>query len=265
VRTYEAVTPNLDLADRVNVEVRTGLHTVVLYISSYNGQANDQDVSATIISAGGLFTNDGCDGMPRDAGPPLPDIPSIMLPGPHYAPVWDGCDRWTPEEGQVAGAYPNRKAKATLSRAYVVDHTMVIDFDAVGLAIFGGTLTFHSATALFKLAPESGSFRADGVIAGRVSFTELIGILADTDSEVQGGGPDIPLCEAEGWSVVALAACSNQDIMLAPNLDHTGKVCDAMTGVLGVTGRPVQIADDEFTHPIVGNDCPDATVACGSR
>jgi hypothetical protein len=257
------VAPNLDLADRVNVAIREGRRTFMLYLSSYNGRANDQEVSATIVAAGGLYTNVGCDGVPRDAGIPL--ATDEGAPGPRYAPVWDGCDRWTPAEGQVSGLYPNRKAKATLNRAYVVDHTLVIDFDAVALAIFGGTVTFHSATAMFKLASEGNAFRGDGMIGGRVSFTELFTAVANTSSEVENSSSNVPLCETSGWSFVALSACGRQDTMLAPNQDHTGHVCDAMTGVLGLTVRAVQIADGEYDRPISGTDCPDATVTCGSQ
>jgi hypothetical protein len=255
-REYGAFLPFFDLAEPANVQIRNGARTLLVYLANYNGKANDKDVGIAFVGSGGLYTNLGCDGVARDAGPPQA-APDSGKPGVQRAPVWDGCDRWSPIPGAVKGRYPSRVASIT--EAYVSNYTLVVHVKEVALQLFGGSVRLGNGVAVARLIPENGSFRADGFIAGRMQFTELtsvLGRIADAD-----GGP--ALCDTPAWAVAAPSLCAARDTMQSPTLDHMGQVCDAITGTVGFTARAAQVDDVEYENPTRGKACLNGTeLAC---
>jgi hypothetical protein len=255
---YATALPTVDLSERVNRDIRNGDRTLLLYLASYNGKANDKDVGIAFVGGAGIYSPEGCPGRPHDAGP---GRVFSDLPGPQYSPVWDGCDRWTPVPGQVAGSYPDRIAQNVVA-AYVTDYTLVIHVKEVAIDLFGGSVRAGNAVAVAKLNPEGEGVAADGFIAGRMEFTELVRALGRSVAANTDGGE--PLCKSAAWPIVGPAFCSARDTMRSPALDHTGEVCDAMTGTIGFHARPIQVADGQFQNPTRGVDCPDggAVIQC---
>jgi hypothetical protein len=258
--TYQPLVPGLDLADNVNREIRSGQRTFMLYVGGYNGLPNDKRITVAIVRSSGIYTNLGCDGTPRDAGPPQGPPEGVTPPGPRYFPVWDGCDRWWPSVGLVTGQYPNRAPIASVD-GWVDDSVFVVHFDDVSIDVFGNAVTFQGATAIGRFSRDGSGLRAEGIITGRVAFAELVASLARTSSELT-PGQETPLCQLPQWGAVAGSLCAGRDIMLDPNGDRSGQVCDAMSVSLGFTARSAQIADGEFNNEVAGLDCPDASIAC---
>jgi hypothetical protein len=252
---YATALPNVDLSERVNVGIRDGERTLLLYLASYNGKANDRDVGIAFVGGSGIHTELGCDDRPHDAGPPK-TLPDAGKPGPQRAPVWDGCDRWTPVPGLVAGKFPDRIATNVLS-AYVRDFVLVIQVKELAMDLFGGSVKAGNAVVVAKLRPETTGFAADGFIAGRLEFNELMNAFARSVAPNSEGG--VPLCATPAWRTVAPAFCGARDTMRSPELDHAGEICDAMTGTIGFRSRPVQVADGQFPNPTRGVECTDDT------
>jgi hypothetical protein len=263
--SYASLVPGLDLSEQVNRDILRGEHTILISLSGYNGLANDKDVSASMSYAGGLFTDEGCNGEHRDSGVVASDQ-SPSKPGIQRGPVFDGCDRWTPEPGTVTGRYPNRRATSAVA-AYVNNFDLVIPIKEVTLSLFGGLVRATNAIAVAHLTREGTGFRADGFVAGRVPFAELVGAFA-RDSTPRGDSPDgstQPICATKEWGLIAPIFCGARDTMLSPSGDHTGQVCDSISASIGFVARPAQIADGEYANPVVGQDCPNAAVECPAR
>ena len=75
----------------------TGREGVLLYISQYNGEADDTEVGVTLVPTVGLFSRLGCDGKERpDAEPPSNEEFERQVQATN-----DGCDRWKVEDEKL--------------------------------------------------------------------------------------------------------------------------------------------------------------------
>jgi hypothetical protein len=247
----------LDLSNRITRDIVAGRRTVLIYIGNYNGLANDQDVSAAFVTSGGLYSDLGCDGGDRDASRPQghPD----GAPGDQHLPVWDGCDRWSPNPGLVTAGSPN-----IVATAYVSNYTLVAQIKEVTVEIFGGPVKAGNATAVLHLAHEGDGLRADGFIAGRIAVAELAGAIGRIPGNDTYDG--VPLCQTPFWPALGPALCQARDTTSSPSLDHKGAICDAITSTIGFTARPAQVSDETYSNPTLGYDCPgDLQCNCGQR
>lgn len=164
-----------DAIKPVNANLQKGSRSLLVYVSEYNGLANDKSVSVAFVNAGGLYTRMGC----GDSGAERPLVETYAaIPGDshtppgkaRYAPAYDGCDRWSPEVGSfgTAGRFPSYQ-----SSAYVTDFQLVVSVDKVTTAIFGTrprSRTRSSSRRSLRTATTSSS-RASWLVACRSTIS----------------------------------------------------------------------------------------------
>jgi hypothetical protein len=260
---YSTSLPDFDLSGGIRRQIHTGQRTLLVYVGGYNGKANDSDVTVSLVGSGGLYSNLGCDGVPRDAGPPvgLPD----GAPGPRYAPLWDGCDRWSPNTGLVIGEYPARVPVA-LQEAWVTNHVLVMPIKEVAVELFGESAKVGNGYLVAQLVPEEGdpnkTWRLEGLFAVRVRLIDLVKLIGRTHISQGGAGDQAPLCEAAFWPQLLPTFCAAADVMESPSSDHQGATCNASSTTIGFIATQVQVSNAPFDNRSYDSTCDDTLLTC---
>lgn len=254
---------DFDPMQPVNNQLQSGTRTLLWYIKDYNGKANDSDVGVELVGAGGLYTNRGCNDEERANRVTFADPTLEGIPDKRYAPLGDGCDRWSPAEGQTIGMYPNRVPPGA-SAAYVSNFQLVVPFKEAGAPLFGGATKLTNGFAIANLRFDTnGKLRAEGILAGRIPFTDLLDLIGRTPINKPGGGDEKqPFCESEFWVPVAQRFCAARDTMASPAEERLGKTCDATSAALGFTLVEAQVSDVVFTNPQQVSTCQSSSFQC---
>lgn len=253
--------PAGDAIKPVNQDLQQGSRTLLVYLTDYNGKANDTDVRVAFVNSGGLYTNVGCDGAARPLEVTYGDVNDDHTPRgkDRYRPAFDGCDHWAPEEGSFG---TSGRAPSILTKGYVSDHRLVVRVDEVATAIFGNRATIHSVLFVAKIAGEGSPLRLEGVLAGRMPFEDLVQSLGGNQSGEgydDGGYP--AACEQGFWGLLAVPRlCAARDIMAASSEDFLGRPCDAVSINLGFVMVEARLAEFDFTNKGQKKSCP--PVAC---
>lgn len=261
LQTYAALIPGFNVSKAVNRQISTGERGLLIYVGAYNGKANDQEVQVAFVRSGGLYSDLGCNDQPR----PTQSFPSSPgAPGTQRAPVWDGCDRWSPHPGLLLDKRPSR-VPVTLKLGYVSNFSLVVEVDQIGLELLGASARAGNAYVVARIVPEETGdpnrrFRLDGFISGRVAFTELEKVVGR--SEVRESGELRPLCQSALWPEIGSMLCTARDSMDSRTRDHEGESCNAVTGSFGFTAQQASVSDDDFSNPISLSQCDNVAIEC---
>lgn len=243
--------------------IAQGGPTELVYVTGYNGTANDPQVGVAVVRAAGLLDNTSCDGGTR-AGKPtqllFPDGGSSNIAV--YSPSHDGCDRYSAEPGQVIGTYPTRAPLLNVG-GYVADHTLVVQLSQLDLALAGvNRVTLDQAYFVAKISPSGTSYRLDnGILAGRVPFANVVSFIGNFPVGSPGVSGQVPFCQSPYWAVTGQTLCSARDTMASPTDEFRGNVCDSVTIGAGFTATPTQVDDKELalTSP---DQCEGQAITC---
>jgi hypothetical protein len=245
-----------DLAGSVNDRIATGFRTFLIFLSGYNGQANDADVGVAVVTSGGLYDPARCGDEPEQ---PVPEASRATY---QHAPVWDGCDRWSAVPPKTTGKYPARKTKVT--RGYVSNFTVVARLDTVSAEFFGLAAQLTNAVAVGTITPQDGGkYRVEGFITGRLAFSDATDLVGHTETVLSDGGKQ-GTCASPLWPDVALDLCAARDTTLLSTQEFQqpkNATCDAVTAAIGFVALSAQVSDDEFAQPQRVADC-DAAIDC---
>jgi hypothetical protein len=251
----------LDLVAPVNNELASGTRTLLFYITGYNDSANDSEVSVQFVNSGGLYTNVDCDGNPRPDEKVTFDDPSLgnpkPLPDKRYAPLNDGCDHWSPDEGATTAPNAPIAPQQTL-KAYVNNYDLVVQFDTLAAALFGQTSTVTNGVAAAHLTKVNGKLHASGVVSGRMAFDGLMDLVGRTSTAIGADSGSMPFCQSQFWLLVGPRFCSARDTMAMPSLEFKGKTCDAASATIGFDFVEAQVSPVAFTNTQDTADCSSA-------
>jgi hypothetical protein len=250
------LTGGYDPASTTNSSIANGSQATLIYVSGYNGQANDPAIGGAIVMSGGLYDTAQCGGPEL----PIPDGGRIA-----HKPRWDGCDRWSPGVGTVQGLYPNRKT--LVYAGYVSNYTIVVRPDLSNVAFLGRPVGVNGGVSVGKvIADDAGTFHLEGYIAGRFDANAAAAVVGTTDLTVGTGvnGERSPLCASQYWSQIAKQLCAVRDTVMDLNdAFKPGKACDAISATMGFVARRAEVSNDEYDPVFISLDCPaDGGVAC---
>jgi hypothetical protein len=213
--SFFATTTEGSLNDRINAG-RVGF---LLWVSDYNGEANDPNIYASVLLSSGIVED-------TDAGSSI-------------APKWDGNDRWNIDPRLINGftidqdgAYHYTPA-ALSTVAYVTDNTLVALIPSVRLSV--EVAQFEVSDVVFRgdISPTPYGYQIDGQFSGRMSTRQ---VLAITSSINDPRNPSERLCGTNGtFQAFRQAVCSMADIAADPANDNQGKQCDGVSVTFGVT------------------------------
>jgi hypothetical protein len=190
----------------------------LVWLSSYNGQADDSEVVLSTVTSTGIVTD-------ADAGTRSP-------------PKWDGTDEWSVDPMSVVGSPVVNESgyhytpTVTTTAAYVTNYTLVASVSGVPVGLGVGTITLSHAYLVAHITPLPGvGYRLDGQLAGRMTTRSILGLLAafrdplDHTQYLCGSDPT--------FQAFRMSFCDSADIMFDPMADKTDASCDALSVALG--------------------------------
>jgi hypothetical protein len=276
VSEFELLLSRADMVKTFNREIHCGRQSVLVFLSKYNGQANDPGVVVGLVESYGIreshdggeqpseCTSDGGDG------------------GGTFPPKYDGTDRWSVPKGKVTPtvAGPVTGAPAT---GWVRNFELVIDIRDPRVetrlpVVLGTTVSSISGVVLSaKLVPvdaegkdipvdgagkiqstdgKAARFRlTNGILSGRVAVDDVLTGLSTLNIG------DEPLChQPVVMEVMTPTLCNAADTMTIPSRDSKGNRCDAITIALQFDAVPA-ILGIEHVNDERDAGCP--RVSCG--
>jgi len=236
----DGVFSGYDLEKRLNGLIEGGHNTLLLGLQQYNGLPDDDQVTVSVYSAGGVYPSLGDGGFAGEAG----------------APRWDGDDPWSLDRAQLPTGKPPGSFD-TNEAAYVAGGTLVAPVrvkerlnDAFELALTGGVLT--AEITMVDGAPQI----ARGVIAGRWPAVEMVRVFFDLEDPLTGS----PVCKDFLVEQVRSSICNAADINANPAADGTAAPCDALSIGMAFTAVPAKFGPVLDVVP-APSPCLDAGVA----
>jgi hypothetical protein len=223
-----------------NAAMQAGEYGLLVFITGYNGTANDRQVSVALFFSSGVLGPDG--------GAPLLNH--------------DGTDAWSVDPRSIVGNPPagldcghgNRQCQAqyTTDNGYVSNGVLVALLGDVPItfgqrANIGGAVMELSGTYLtgrlkpVSLATSNTWVLEDGLISGRWPSAKLLSNMAtipDPTSEAGAylcGDADLPYQILKNDFI-----CPLQDITSSAAQDRMGFNCDAISMAFGFTAEPAQ-------------------------
>jgi hypothetical protein len=219
---------NLD----VNQAMYGGLYGIVLEISDYNGQPNDQQVTVSVFASNGIALAGGA-GPRHDGTDPWTLDPRYLYNG--GPPVGTSC-------------YQNSACNATYSDpfAYVscgvlVANPTVVPFTFGGRAAFGGAVMnlrqpyiVGNLVQTTVMGGNLGWAITNGSVTGRWQSEDLLSNMATIPDPTTDAG--MFLCGNDPlYMPLKSIICGLQDIVSVASEDNTGKSCDSISMAFGFT------------------------------
>lgn len=231
----------------VNRVIAAGHRTLLLQIEKYNGLANDKEVVVGTLLAEGIRSQ-GCPSSVLEAAKPL------------WSTGGCGNDPWTVSPASVLFVTGSGLLPLARGIGYVRDFQLIVRIKDTALFPFNDESTFRVAMPIVQarlvpldenLAPrdparppaterEKRLFRIDeGVIAGRVLTTDVLGILGAYQPST---GPRLCAQDAK-FGLVRERICRGADIPAQGTAPFDpSKACDALSGALGFAAIPAVTA-----------------------
>jgi hypothetical protein len=289
-----SIADDLDEASRYTEYATNGTRAVLVFLSGYNGKANDADVSLGLAPAEGIYNLPGCGAVadPNDAGL-TGDIFQFRYPGGvvpdggrvafqfleadggftrtagGYKPLWDGCDPWVPTAGTVANVSGGGDVPTPINvqKAYVNNYEVIAAEQVGARTFFGGTIVeLAQPITSIKLEPE-GAF-PDGKLKFRISRIVTAGRISLKSLLTLGGRTQLlgkSVCETPDlYGQLATALCQNLDVRNGRSGDFKFDApCDALSLAAAANGVQVRldITAPTFVPSNTDSDrCADAAV-----
>jgi hypothetical protein len=214
VENFEATTAGGD----INSIIALGKVGFIVWLSGYNGEANDsQVVLSTIVSTG---------------------IVADPEAGTRSPPKWDGTDVWSVDPASVVGppivndAGYHYTPSVVATGAYVTNNTLVASVSGIPIQLGVGTVTLTHGYVVAKITPLPGiGYRLDGQLIGRVTTRSILGILAAFKDPLD---PTQYLCGKDPtFQAFRMSFCNSADIMYDPARDRTDASCDSLSAAIG--------------------------------
>lgn len=227
-----------------NCELHRGGFTVLIKVTGYNGEPDDEQVRLDFYFSPGLSTPrtwDCTDELWRDQAP------------------WISIEKWNVARSTLGGAEPTGGQlppstvfveNAYVRQGYVVgklpDETPVRFIGDNSAVSQGFTLRFHQATFTANVSRTmDGLWEAsDGIIAGRVTRDNLLK-----------GFHEIGFCEGrvQSYDLLTNYLLANMDV-LSSGANDTSLECDAMSVAIAFTARQASPGDAVDASELV--ECP---------
>lgn len=202
---------NLDDAYNANVASGIGAN-ILLYISGWNGQPDDLDVSV------GIFVSEKV--------------------APNGAPDQDTTGNfgtWTYPTSVTPSGGPSGQGTG-----YVAKGVLVVRNAGIVKVLFGGAgLTFNDAVIIGDISrdPTTKKGKFVGVVGGRIRDDELLSAAGQV-----GIGNGMQACQDDGiFTAVKLSICSSLDIGHSVQADFKGAECDAVSSAVAITSLEASI------------------------
>jgi hypothetical protein len=192
-----------------NALVKNGVNTILLELSGWNGEPNDDRVTVRANGSGPLERSSHWGGL--GSGIPIGQVDGGAV-------VWDGQDTWM-----------FRDVDAVIDdRAYVSDGELVstaeinLQLGSLKYAISGGIISA-------SLEKSDGGYRlARGLVTGRIGDTALLTALGG----IAFGGESV--CEgSEAFKFAKSEICGLVDIAEVSGNDNEGRTCRALSVGIG--------------------------------
>lgn len=237
----------VDEVANVNDNIANGVQGAILYISDYNGRANDREVLVGIMLSYGIIDpgTDDCAGTPNTLETPT-----------RYSPTWCGRDKWSYSTKFVQ---PSTKLPVVLGAGYVNDYQVVFSTLApIKVFIGESELGVGSPTVTTKLVPRAdGKFDATGgLLTGRLPVLDLLaafGAFRDPASTNSDAGAAY-VCRSPVFEVARTVLCNAVDIMASPPFDFQGSTCNALSTAVTFEAEAAELGS-ELTVDLLDHDC----------
>ncbi len=214
-----------------NSRIASGIYTIILDVSGWNGTANDANVTLAILVSSGL----------------IPD-PDSGMPSP---PNWDGNDEWNIDprsytgspSHELDGSYLYGSPRALTLQAYVSDYTLVATFPQAQFGLgLGGLVTMTNLVSTATITPldgGAGGYRLDGQLTGRIDVVSVLTGLAYIVDPTNRGST---LCGNDPtYLTLRTLLCTSADIMSMPSADNTDASCNALSSAVGFSAFPAKL------------------------
>jgi hypothetical protein len=239
--------------DTFNSQLRCGRQTLIVFLTGYNGKADDKSVGVALVPSLGIRE---LHGTVDAAGESTCD--EVVDGSPQtFRPHGDVTDLWSMVEGSISSATGRPPPEAFLE-GWVTNGRLVVDgrSGAKALPFVVGGARFDLRTPVLTAdiiavdagAPSPPSFAlANGVIAGRVATSDFLHFLATAPIRL----PDdtlASLCDPDAglaalYNTVKGVICSGADLRSAPSEDFSSAPCDAISLALQFEAAPATTGD----------------------
>jgi hypothetical protein len=264
----------------ITQSIDDGTFSVMFYLAGYNGEANDPDVSLSLLNADGFVGPTS--GSHLDAGPPddefcrkLQDSGRACTADGGLAdaerpskPCWNGCDSWASSDPAIVqdeairgGLVP---VNMPLASGYVKDGKLVVKFDGPRSVRLGRvTLDLNEAriVADIKLFMQDGTsvgfgaaqapfrFGLEGVITGYTGPNSLLSNLGEISV-----GTGQSICDLRGQFTSAKATlCGLRDVNLA---GLAGGPCNGLSVAFPFSASPATFQRRASDAGALQRQCP---------
>ncbi|AKV00993.1 hypothetical protein AKJ09_07656 [Labilithrix luteola] len=235
-------------AINLNKEVKGGRLSVLINLVDYNGEADDDYVTAAIATSHQL-SSIGCD----------PDASISVDSGAKLSPQWDGCDTWSYAPGTpVIEGTGGVVVPADVWKGYVVDHTLVAPVETLSFNLGGKMFSLKDAVLTGQLEGSGSKLQlTHALFTGRVEASELVGFASrfELNGEI--------ICEAPKNAgmlpVIKRRVCDARDIPLRKADDGKGQKCNAVSFALGFDAEQARMGREGPAPP---DACPTLDTAC---
>lgn len=233
-------------AGNLEKEIEGGRLTVLVHLVGYNGEANDDYVTAALATSNQLSST-GCDDTTLETADS----------GAKLTPKWDGCDTWSYAPGTaVIEGKGGIKVPADVWQGYVVDHTLVVPMKTLQFGLGARIFTLVDATLTGTLeGTGAGLHLTRALFSGRIDADELISVLSrfelNGEAICEGGNSFV--------TVIQRRVCDARDLPLHKADDGNGSKCNAVSFTLGFDAEQARMG---FEGPAAPEPCPDLDATC---
>jgi len=218
IAEFTALEPDFSTA-KVNVDIQSGLSTMMLRVRQYSGMPNDTQVALAVFAATGTE--------------PLTDA------GLNPVPKNDGTDTWMIDPTFVSGTPPPYVAIDEDTAAYVSNGVLVgsVSFPfRIGGSFGPNFLQLSDAYLVATLTKTSTGWSMSGTVAGRWDTRNLLTGMQGVHDPLS---PGSFLCGTDQtYQGFKQAICAAADISSNATRDNTGAPCDALSLAVAFTSEP---------------------------
>jgi hypothetical protein len=257
--TFETLAPTSFSDDAFNRLVTKGVGNIMLRVRSYNGGANDKQVTAIVYLSAGL------DGIQDGGVPPHP-------------PFADGTDVWTIDPSSLLGGGtvdggPSCEGNDNVcvplyvdTEAYVSNGVLVAHVDfPLRAGVGSDSIVIKVSDGVFAgplIKGDGGTFRIEeGQIGGRWHTSDMLAALANVRDPFD---QNSFLCgDASTYLNAKQIVCKASDLMASPTEDNTGQQCDALSLAMSFDDVPAHIGPI-YAAPALPTSCAGWKDDCSS-